>query len=191
MFKKTLILASLTTFVMSGCVFAAPQEPDFGPPPPAGKEMSCPFKKPPMCMKHKKPDCTCKNKCDKKDPRAEFENRLKLTDEQKAKAKEIRLNGHKEMKPIMEKLKAKHQEAESIRNSKLDESAKQEKLAKRNETQGQEQEEQEEHVYVWSASHDYGGRQGCLSQSGRSLECGAKGGNGKTVEEDPGIENRR
>lgn len=130
MFKKTLILASLTTFVMSGCVFAAPQEPDFGPPPPAGKEMSCPFKKPPMCMKHKKPDCTCKNKCDKKDPRAEFENRLKLTDEQKAKAKEIRLNGHKEMKPIMEKLKAKHQEAESIRNSKLDESAKQEKLAK-------------------------------------------------------------
>ena len=47
--------------------------------------------------------------------RAEFENKLKLTDEQKAQAKEIRLKGHEEMKPIMEQMKAKKIEFDTVK----------------------------------------------------------------------------
>ncbi len=46
---------------------------------------------------------------------AEFEKRLKLTEEQKTKAEEIRKNGFEQMKPIMEKMKEKHLEAQKLR----------------------------------------------------------------------------
>ena len=40
-----------------------------------------------------------------------FEKRLGLTDEQKAKAKDIRIKGHEKLKPVMDEIIAKKQEA--------------------------------------------------------------------------------
>ena len=50
---------------------------------------------------------------------AAFEQKLGLTEAQKAKAKEIRQKGHKEMKPIMGKLREKRQEADMIKMSRI------------------------------------------------------------------------
>ena len=60
---------------------------------------------------------------------AAFEQKLGLTDEQKAKAKEIRLNGHKQMKPVMEQIFAKKKEAEMVKMSRIATWAQEEKLA--------------------------------------------------------------
>lgn len=60
---------------------------------------------------------------------AAFEKKLGLTDEQKAKAKEIRLNGHKEMKPVIEQIIAKKKEAEMVKMSRIATWAQEEKLA--------------------------------------------------------------
>ena len=57
-----------------------------------------------------------------------FENKLGLTEVQKLKAREIRKAGHDKMKPVMEQIKTKKQEAEMIRNSKLTVQEKEEKL---------------------------------------------------------------
>ena len=48
-----------------------------------------------------------------------FENRLGLTDEQKAKAKEIRIKGHETIKPVVEEIKAKKQEAKMVKMSRI------------------------------------------------------------------------
>lgn len=50
---------------------------------------------------------------------AAFEQKLGLTEAQKAKAKEIRQKGHKEMKPIMSKLREKRQEADMVKMSRI------------------------------------------------------------------------
>ena len=60
---------------------------------------------------------------------AAFEKKLGLTDEQKAKAKEIRLNGHKQMKPVIEQIIAKKKEAEMVKMSRIATWAQEEKLA--------------------------------------------------------------
>ena len=57
-----------------------------------------------------------------------FEQRLGLTEVQKLKARELRKNGHEKMKPVMEEIKTKKPEAESIRHSDLTVQAKEEKL---------------------------------------------------------------
>ena len=56
--------------------------------------------------------------------KADFEKKLKLTDEQKAQAKELRQKGHEQMKPIMEKTKAKKDKIREIKNSNLSEEEK-------------------------------------------------------------------
>ena len=48
-----------------------------------------------------------------------FEQKLGLTEAQKTKAKEIRQKGHKEMKPIMDKIKNKRKEAEMVKMSRI------------------------------------------------------------------------
>ena len=63
-----------------------------------------------------------------KRPESEFEKRLKLTDEQKQKAKELRRNSHKEIKPIMEQMKLKHEEIEAVKLTKLAPQAQEEKI---------------------------------------------------------------
>ena len=57
-----------------------------------------------------------------------FEQKLGLTEVQKLKAKELRKAGHEKMKPVMEQIRAKKQEAEAIRNSKLTVQEQEEKL---------------------------------------------------------------
>ena len=50
---------------------------------------------------------------------AAFEQKLGLTEAQKAKAKEIRKKGQKEMQPIMDKIKDKRKEAEMVKMSRI------------------------------------------------------------------------
>lgn len=100
--KKTLILASLLAFTMTTAFAQA--------------DMPCPMKnkegKPPIEGKYQPTPPSAEKMAQK---RAEFENKLKLTDEQKAQAKEIRLKGHEEMKPIMEQMKAKKIEFDTVK----------------------------------------------------------------------------
>lgn len=56
-------------------------------------------------------------KCGKEKIKNDFENRLKLTDKQKEKAKAIHKKGHEQMKPIMEKTQAKFKELKEIKDS--------------------------------------------------------------------------
>ncbi len=99
--KRTLILASLLAFTMATAIAAetpVANQPD-RPEPPAIVKPEGNFKHPP------KPEV--------------FEKRLKLTEKQKTQAKELRQKGHEQMKPIMEQIKAKHDEADMVRKSKI------------------------------------------------------------------------
>lgn len=115
--KKTLILASLLAFSMTTVIAA---EETTTPQTPTKTEIQT--VKPQVCPQKpiKKQDCK----------KAEFEKRLKLTDKQKAQAEQLRMKGHEEMKPIMEKIKAKHQEAEVVRRSRISVEMQKEKLDK-------------------------------------------------------------
>ena len=121
--KKTLILASILAFAASTQVYAAEEQAAVPTKAaePAVENQAPDFQKPP-----RKPEC------DKK--KAEFEKRLKLTDEQKAQAKEIRMKGHEQMKPIMEKMKALKDEEQAVKRSRI---AVEEQQAKIKELRGQ------------------------------------------------------
>lgn len=58
-----------------------------------------------------------------------FERRLDLTEVQKLKAREIRKNGHEKLKPILDEIKSKKQEAEMVRRSRMAVQMQEEKLA--------------------------------------------------------------
>ena len=58
-----------------------------------------------------------------------FEKRLRLTEEQKLKAKEIRKNGHEKIKPVIEEIKAKKQEAKMVKMSRIAVKVQEERLA--------------------------------------------------------------
>ena len=58
-----------------------------------------------------------------------FENRLGLTEEQKIKAKEIRIKGHEKIKPVIEEIKAKKQEAKMVKMSRIAVQVQEERLA--------------------------------------------------------------
>lgn len=60
---------------------------------------------------------------------AAFEKKLGLTEEQKVQAREIRIEGHKKMKPIIDQIKAKKKEAEMVKLSRIAVQAQEEKLA--------------------------------------------------------------
>ena len=59
----------------------------------------------------------------------EFEQKLGLTDEQKTKAKELRQQGFEKIKPVMDELRSKKQEAAKIKNSDLTNDEKEQKLS--------------------------------------------------------------
>lgn len=59
---------------------------------------------------------------------AAFEQRLGLTDEQKQQAKELRMQGFEKIKPVIDELKAKEQEIQTVKNSNLAPLAQKEKL---------------------------------------------------------------
>lgn len=58
----------------------------------------------------------------------EFDQRLGLTEEQKLKAKEIRLEGRKKIEPVIRQIKSREQEIYMVKKSNLDEKAQEEKL---------------------------------------------------------------
>ncbi|MBQ2871018.1 Spy/CpxP family protein refolding chaperone [bacterium] len=101
MMKKTLVLASLLAFTTTTAL--------------ANADMPCPMankaNKPPIEGKFQPPPPNPEKMAEK---RAEFEKKLKLTEEQKAQAKEIRMKGHEAMKPIMEQMKAKKAEFDTV-----------------------------------------------------------------------------
>ena len=60
----------------------------------------------------------------------ELENKLNLTDEQKVKAKEIRMKGREEIKPIIDELKAKKEKIQEIKASNISEKEKTSQIEK-------------------------------------------------------------
>ena len=58
-----------------------------------------------------------------------FEQRLGLTELQKLKAREIRRNGHENLKPVLDEIKSKKQEAKMIKMSRMAVQMQEEKLA--------------------------------------------------------------
>ena len=60
---------------------------------------------------------------------AVFERRLELTEVQKLKAREIRKSSFEKLKPVMEEIKSKKQEAEMVRRSRMAVQMQEEKLA--------------------------------------------------------------
>jgi hypothetical protein len=83
------------------------------------------FQKPPV--EGKAPDMEHVKKF-KKSHDAAFEQKLGLTEVQKLKARELRKSGHEKIKPVMDDIRLKKQEAEMVRNSKLTVEAQEEKL---------------------------------------------------------------
>ena len=114
MLKKSLIMASILMFASASVCFADTKAPcNCGKP-----QCNCAKQAPCNCQRPPKgPDFAKRH--------AEFEKRLKLTDEQKAKAEAIRKKGMEQMKPLMVKLQEKKGEIEGIKQSKLLERDKQ------------------------------------------------------------------
>ena len=116
--KKTFILASLIAFTSMTTAFANDGvEPIAAPQPPAIEKQKTEFG---QHRPTRKPDMHKKK----------FEQRLKLTDEQKAQAKEIHQKGFEEMKPIMEQIKSKKQEARAVKLSRIAVEEQEVRLAK-------------------------------------------------------------
>ena len=59
---------------------------------------------------------------------AAFEKRLGLTDEQKQKARELRMQGHEKMDPIIKQLISREEEVKMVKSSNLAPAAQEEKL---------------------------------------------------------------
>ena len=108
--KKSLIIAGIAALMLSSTMSYANTVTDTNAP--------------------KKPECNCK--CQKQKPpkmtRQSLDDRLKLTDDQKKQAREIRMKGHEKIKPVFEKMKAKHEEIRTVKQSNLSEEEKAKKL---------------------------------------------------------------
>ena len=123
--KKGLILSTLTVFALSATLANA------NPPAPPC-ECTCNCHKPPV-KEIKCPNANVQiKKCPKADMKArqnEFEKKLGLTEEQKEKARELRMKGHDEIKPIIDQIKAKKQEANAVMRSRIAVEDQEKKLA--------------------------------------------------------------
>ena len=76
------------------------------------------------------PDTNSSHQKERLQRMAAFEQRLGLTEEQKIKARALRLQGYEKMKPVMEEIKNKHQEAKMVKLSRISVQMQEEKLAK-------------------------------------------------------------
>ncbi len=113
--KKILLIASLFALTLSTAqCFAAENAPADLPTKTAEKQCQKP------CHKFQRPAV--------KHNKVDFDKRLKLTDEQKAKAKEIHQKGFEEIKPIMEKLNLKREEIAAVKRSNLTPEVQAEKI---------------------------------------------------------------
>lgn len=102
--KKTLLLAAIIA-LGSSMVYANPKAPNDGGFPP-----------PPPCASAPK-DMVKGPKCDRP-PKIDIEKKLKLTEEQKAKAKALRAETREQMRPVMEAIRTKTEQKEIIKNNK-------------------------------------------------------------------------
>ena len=103
--KKTLLLAAIIA-LGSSMVYANPKcagDEGFPPPPPGVKGAPCELAKGPHC------------KCP---PKVDIEKKLKLTEEQKAKSKALRMETREQMRPIMEAIRTKTEQKEIIKRNK-------------------------------------------------------------------------
>ena len=95
--KKLLILASLIAFTGMSVMAEEAKAPLDAPKPPAKVQL------------HKVPP-----------KRVDFDKQLKLTEEQKIQAKELRMKGHEQMKPLFEQTMAKRKELKSAIDANKD-----------------------------------------------------------------------
>ena len=127
MIKKTLILAALAAFTFNGAIAAntitTPEST-----PKVQTQLAAPAETPEVKGDRAELDAPPPPPCQNK-RNAEFEKRLKLTDEQKAKAKELRMKGHEQMEPIMIKIKNLKQEKEMVLRSRIAVEMQKEKIA--------------------------------------------------------------
>lgn len=112
--KKILLLAGILALAMSTQAFAEE----------TATAKTMPVKQPSQCAK----PCNKMHRPPMAPNKVNFEKRLKLTDDQKVKAKDIHKKGFDEIKPIMDKLKLKHEEIEAVKRSKLAPEAQAEKI---------------------------------------------------------------
>ena len=97
----------LSTILMLGLISPVFAYGDFdGPPPPEKSFNGVPSK-----------EQVEKNKQEMEKRRAEFDKRLNLSDEQKAKAKQLREEGQKQIKPLMDAMNAKRQELKAAKDA--------------------------------------------------------------------------
>ena len=115
---KKLLIMTCAICVLTGAANAFEQKDDIK----GGIE-----KKQPPQIERKAPDMEQMKKIRRAHENA-FEQKLGLTEVQKLKARELRKAGHAKMEPVMKDIKAKKQEAEMVRNSKLTVEAQEERL---------------------------------------------------------------
>ncbi len=118
--KKTLILTGLMAFIFGAAAFAA--EPAKTMP-----AKGCPVKG--ECPKAKDGKDGKKCEADKEARRNAIDERLNLTEDQKTKAKELRMQGHEKIKPIVTQIKAKKAEIEAIKACNLTQEETDKKIA--------------------------------------------------------------
>ncbi len=120
--KKTLVIAGMAAAILmtSSLSYAA-------------TNTTVDTKKQPACEKKlpcKKGDFKAnKHKKMNKPARSNLDERLKLTDEQKKQAHDIRMKGHEKMKPVFEKMMAKRAEIKKVAESDLAQDKKDKKIA--------------------------------------------------------------
>ena len=71
--------------------------------------------------------CTCKKNKPVK-PKFNLDEKLKLTEEQKKQAHDIRMDGHKKIKPVFEKIKTTNEEIKKVHESDLSAEQKDKKI---------------------------------------------------------------
>ncbi len=108
--KKTIVLAStLALFFVTSASYAAPcPVSDVN-----NKGIKCEQKR----IEHQRPPMSPEMKAKMEKKKAEFDKKLNLTDEQKAKAEQIRKDGFEKMKPVMDQIKVKKDEIRAIREN--------------------------------------------------------------------------
>lgn len=103
--KKTLLLATLLTLGATTMAWAGPQGcPVCGP---QGAQTFGPS----QCGMQRPENCV-------KPPKGDIEKKLKLTDEQKNRARQLRMQGRAQMEPIMNSIRTKIEQKEVIKHSK-------------------------------------------------------------------------
>lgn len=76
--------------------------------------------------KFQQKDCKCKK--DIKNRKPNLDERLNLTEEQKQKAHDLRMDGHKKMKPVFDKIAAKKAEIKKVEESNISQDKKDKKI---------------------------------------------------------------